>query len=162
MGTEFQGAAKCSGTLRYVAGIWTVLLLSLPNDMQLHLFTGDVENVRVFPLDCNFRQRIYRNIRCVAITVLARFVAIVSKENHVVGLNRVVHGGFFAPHFPRNIGFRSSFYLRCFPLPGLRQRSSRDQQRQHQKPALFHWASSAEYMPFPSLPPDRAPQPTGN
>jgi hypothetical protein len=38
-----------------VAGTWTILLLSLPNDTQLHFFTSDVENVRMFPLDCNFR-----------------------------------------------------------------------------------------------------------
>ena len=35
---------------------WTVLILcGLFNDMQLHFSTGDVENVRVFPLDRNFR-----------------------------------------------------------------------------------------------------------
>jgi len=53
VGIGFKASPHAAGHL--VAGTWTVLLLSLPNDMQLHLFTSDVENVRVSPLDCNFR-----------------------------------------------------------------------------------------------------------
>jgi hypothetical protein len=64
-GESLQLAAKS-------AGARTVLLLRFPNDMQLHFFAVDVENVGVPALDGDFRYRIYGNIARVAIGVRAR------------------------------------------------------------------------------------------
>src|SRR5271170_5915708 len=128
------------------------LLLNFPGDIQFDFLAIDVEDVRVMPLNGNFRYLIYRNIPRVAVGLRARCEAIVRKINHILGLNGVMHGVFIAQQFRGNIGFRSSFYLRFFPITRLRQARSRNQQRQHQKTELFHRGSSAEYVPFLSLP----------
>src|SRR5580698_5207302 len=104
------------------------LLFNLFGNMHLHFFAVDVENVSMVALDGDLRQLVHGNRWSVGIGVAVWIVGIFDKINHVPGFDGVVHGVFVAEQFRRNIGFRSHFHLRWFPVAILRRRRGRRQQ----------------------------------